>query len=189
MRTLFFTLAFVLFCFDDYSQNTDYSLLEVKKYPQGNWLTYKKGETQPYTGTAEKKYCNKKISNVYYYKGLKNSEYIYVNEKYEKSCRWDTVGNLINESYYNGDSSFVKVNSWYINGQKKSEAILINGQMDSTFTVWYENGIIKEIIHYKNGLWNGTWTNYDINGNIISQGEYKNDELIKGDPMCMIVEF
>lgn len=270
------SIIFLLFL-NSYSQNVDYSRLEMKKDYLGNYLLYLKGGTELFTGTAERKWPNGKTENtdqyykgkrdgkcisysangnissvinykdgnyggemIYYYdngniesennycngirdgkeityfysgkicsysnykngkitgtstywyeNGTKNWEYTYNKGKPEKSFRWDTSGNIINESYYSNDGygSFVKSYSWYKNGQKKSEAILINGQMDSTFTVWYENSIIKEIIHYKNGQWNGLWTDYDINGNVISQGEYKNDELVKGDQMYLEIIF
>lgn len=275
MKTSFLISIIFLLNLYSYCQNVDYSQLETKKDYFGNYLLYLKGDTKPFTGTAESKWANGNMENVdqyckgkrdgkstsynadgnissvknykdgnydgemiYYYdngkiesknnysngimdgeaisysyngkiysysnykngkvvgtsigwymNGTKSWEYIYNNGKPEKSLRWDTSGNVVDEGYYDGKSSFIKAYSWYKNGQKKSEAILINEQMDSTFTVWYESGIIKEIIHYKKGLWDGTWTDYDINGNIISQGEYKNDELIKGDQMYMIVEF
>lgn len=274
MRALIFIIILFISGFACSGQNNNYSQLESRKNNNGNWLLYKRGDTKPFTGTAEKLYSNGKISNedeyingkfdgksilyfstgklsrityytdgkyngetiiyhdngkiqskksykngiqegaeityfpsgkicsyvfykegattdtaTYWYEnGKKNIMYVYKNGKMQNYFRWDTIGNILNECYYNDYNSFVKDISWYTNGEKKSESILINGLMDSTFTVWYETGAIKEIIHYSNGEWNGLWTDYDIKGNITSQGEYKNDQLIKGDQMYMIVE-
>lgn len=174
-----------------------------RKWPNGNIENFDQYHKGKRDGKSTTYNADGNISSVINYKdgnydgemiyyhdnGAKNCEYIYNDGKQEKSFHWDTCGNLINESYSNSKNYYSKLYSWHKNGQKKSEAILINGQIDSTFTVWYESGIIKEIIHYRKGLWNGTWTDYDINGNIISQGEYKDDELIKGDQMYMVIEF
>jgi putative lipoprotein (rSAM/lipoprotein system) len=257
------------------NKNIDYSLLEIKKDNFGDFLIYKKGETTPFTGTAERRDYKGSISNVdnyikglrdgisaayyssgniysvtnykngkyegdnisyyengkiqlkgkyhngtrdgvitqYYYNGkinsyekykdgiavdtstswydngMKMSEYINIKENDYNYLRWDTSGYLMDKGNRHKDITNYILYSRYKTGQKKSEAFLVNNQMNNSFTIWYESGAIKEIIHYKNGEWNGTWTDYDINRNIISQGEYKNDKLIKGDQMHMIVEF
>jgi len=139
MRTLIFCIALLFQSIIVICQDTEPTMLETRNDGTGKWLSYKKGDKKPFTGTTFFLYRNtNKIRDRYFYKkGI-----------IEKTIEWDTSGNITNENHVSKDSTFDIINTWYNKHKKKSEAFLINGKMDSTFTVWYANGMLKETIHY-----------------------------------------
>ena len=69
--------------------------------------------------------------------------------------------------------------TFYENGQKKTEKSYINEELNGTSTLWYENGQKKVVINYKDGQRHGLLTRWDENGNTERTLTYSNGKIVK----------
>ena len=68
---------------------------------------------------------------------------------------------------------------WYETGQKKGEGTFKDGELDGLSTLWYENGQKKSEGTFKDGKEDGLTIYWDTHGNIIMQRNYKNGAEVK----------
>jgi antitoxin component YwqK of YwqJK toxin-antitoxin module len=92
--------------------------------------------------------------------------------------------------------------TFYPNGQKKAEGILLNADAtvlsndfeslpketqvqkmqncvkDGKWTMWYENGAVYSEQYYKNGQPNGVWKNFQTDGSISDNIDFENGKAI-----------
>jgi antitoxin component YwqK of YwqJK toxin-antitoxin module len=166
MRNSFLIIPIILFYFVSYSQNVDYSQLETKKDLSGNWVLFMKGETVPFTGTAEKKYANGNLSNVdNYNKGRLNGTSILY---YSSNGKISSVTNYKN-GIYNGEMT-----CYYSDGKIRSFCNYKGGIAADTSVYWYENG--KKSYEYIYGKEkNQKSFSWDTSGNLINESYYSSE--------------
>ena len=68
---------------------------------------------------------------------------------------------------------------WYETGQKKGEGTFKEGELSGLSTLWYENGQKKSEGTFKDGKENGLTIYWDTHGNIIMQRTYKDGVEVK----------
>ena len=67
--------------------------------------------------------------------------------------------------------------SYYKNGQIKTNANYIYGQLNGVFASYYENGLLKSEGHYKNNKRKGFWKFFYENGGIKQKSNYRYGKL------------
>ena len=79
----------------------------------------------------------------------------------------------------------VKEERYYLNGQKKSEGLIINGDSTGMWISWYENGEKSQEGNFKDGKKDGNWLEWDGKGNkiafIYENGNKRSKETYKND--------
>jgi antitoxin component YwqK of YwqJK toxin-antitoxin module len=95
-------------------------------------------------------------------------------KQHGKWTRWDINEQQIGEAnFLNGQVTSSKQNSWYENGQLRSE-INYKDQLLSGKTIFmYPDGTIKESYTYKEGKLHGPFFEYNIYGQKIHAGNYR----------------
>ncbi len=91
-----------------------------------------------------------------------------------KSDNSQITGEEYNNMFDNSISYDNNLVLYYDNGQKKSEALYIDGKLEGTYTTWYETGELKRTIQYKNGERNGLTIEYYKNRQKKSEANYNN---------------
>ena len=78
------------------------------------------------------------------------------------------------------DSADIEIKeTFYENGQKKTEKSYINEELNGASTLWYENGQKKVVINYKDGQRHGLLTRWDENGNTERTLTYSDGKIVK----------
>ena len=118
---------------------------DISKLEMRDEKIYIIGEDKPYTGTLIDKYENGNLGKIAEFKnGLRHGK----QETYDKNGQ-------LNGPY----------NSYYENGNLKTEATYRNGKEDGPIRVYYENGQLWSESKYKNGVEVAPIKWYDENGN------------------------
>ena len=78
---------------------------------------------------------------------------------------------------YEGGKRHGLYNSFFENGQKSSEALLIKGKTEGWSRSWYKNGSKMRETYYENGLRQGKHTFWDENGKLGATHNYKDGKL------------
>ena len=91
---------------------------------------------------------------------------------------WYVNGQIKSEKNYKNGKLNGKMTMWYMNGQIKSGRNYKNGKKDGKLISWYQNAQIQSDGNYKDGKKDGKWTLWDENGQITSEKIYKDGELV-----------
>lgn len=96
------------------------------------------------------------------------------------SNSWFKNGQLKSQLTYTYGKQNGIESTWYENGKLATEANYINGNIDGKSIGWYENGQLKSEFNYVNGHYNGAITTYWRNGQIKRKDQYLENKFQSG---------
>ena len=130
-------------------------------------LSYKVGETEPYSGWASRRYISGPVVGLFRYK----------DGKLELVLGWHKNGQKsVEEKFRDGKRDGLST-SWHENGQKRTEGTYKDGTEDGLHTEWHENGQKKIQANHEDGERNGLWTQWHENGQKRGEGTFKDGKL------------
>ena len=158
----------------------------IVNYDELTDFIYVKGETAPYTGTAQKYYENGELKQVSHFKGGKlNGHFIEYDEFGERFQEGQYIDGSREGTWYMDDhENGIYTKAYFKNDEYHGEIILNyedgrrevgtfnNGIMHGRYSSFYPNGMPKEKSIYIDGELHGKVTRWDEKGNEIYSREY-----------------
>ncbi len=163
--------------------STKYRKLNLKKH----CISYKKGDTLPFTGIAYKNYLGgkrKRSSKLeyglsegktinYYRNGKIESVEMWKNGSIQSSIRYSKSGKIVlTTEFENGYLSY-KTIRYEKNGVKSYEYNINNGNYNGPYKIYHSNGRLSSLMLYENGKKVGIWIYYDEDGKVEYKEHYK----------------
>ncbi len=162
---LYLFIYFTILCFGDLQSQVNSLQLAEKE-----GVTYKKGDTVPFTGK-----CTDWLD-----KTRKQSEREYVNGKVNGTeILWYDNGKIFSQAQYKDGKYNGVLTQYYENGNKQFEHSYIADYMNGTAIEWYQNGIKKSEGKYNDCHEDGLWIYYDENGKKTKEIEFQKGKIIK----------
>ena len=144
-----FFLFFLLFLFTSCSPSIGEDEIEER-----DGVFFRKGRTQPYTGSVIEKFDNgKKHYENHYKDGTQNGKWLY----------WDENGEKTSEHIYQNGELLGKWSfnfSYFENGDKERQETYRDNKLDGLLIQWFENGQKEREANYSSGKLDGeliTW--------------------------------
>ena len=117
-------------------------------------LSYKVGETEPYSGWASRRYISGPVVGLFRYKDGKPELVLGWHKNGQKS---------VEEKFKDGKRDRLST-SWHENGEKRTEGTYKDGKRDGRWTGWHENGQMEFLNNFKDGKLDGLRREWHENG-------------------------
>lgn len=107
---------------------------------ESDYLWYKKGADEPFTGSASMKYRNGMTQTTTYVDGRRTG-----------ATTWDESGQKRAEQKFDDSGELIHGKGWYENGQMSGEGEYNRGREHGLVSKWFENGQPESQLTYVNG--------------------------------------